>query len=52
MEVLGKNKIQTDWRPSTVHLPPNTLKIRVGLKPIDYSDQNLKDSAYGNVLYR
>jgi len=52
MEILGKNKVQTDWRPSKDHLPLNTLRIRVGLKPIDYSDHNLKDAAYGNVLYR
>ena len=34
------------------HLPSNTLKILVGLKPVDYSDHNSRDSAYGNVLYR
>ncbi len=52
MEVLGKNKVQTDWRPSIDHLPLNTLKIRVGLKPVEHSDHNGKDAAYGNVLYR
>ena len=52
IEVLGRNKIQTDWRPSSEHLPPDTLRIRVGLKPIDYADHNRKDSAYGNVLYK
>ncbi len=52
MEVLGKNKVQTDWRPSMTHLPVNTLKIRVGLKPVEYADHNAKDAAYGNVLYK
>ena len=52
IEVLGKNKIQTDLRPSRDRLPSNTLKILVGLKPVDYSDHNSRDSAYGNVLYR
>jgi hypothetical protein len=52
IEVLGKNKIQTDWRPSTDHLPLNTLRIRVGLKPVDYADHDRTDAAYGNLLYR
>ena len=52
IEVLGKNKIQTDLRSSRDRLPSNTLKILVGPKPIDYSDHDSKDSAYGNVLYR
>jgi hypothetical protein len=52
MEVLGKNKVQTDWRPSKDHMPVNTLKIRVGLKPVEYADHNRENAAYGNVLYR
>jgi uncharacterized small protein (DUF1192 family) len=52
MEVFVNNKVHADWRPSIEHLPLNTLKIRVGLKPIDYSDHNQQNAAYGNVLYR
>lgn len=50
--VLTKNKIQAHRRPSIDHLPLNTIKIRVGLKPAEYFQRDRKDLEFGNMLYK
>jgi hypothetical protein len=50
--VLTKNNIKAHRRPHERQLPPNTLIVRVGLKPTEYFSGNRTDLQYGNMLYK
>ena len=49
---IRRNNIETRRFPSYPDLPPNTIKVKVGLKPIKYFQRNREDAEYGNVLYK
>ena len=50
--VLAKNNIKAHRRPHMKNLPPNTVVVRVGLKPAEYFSRDRKDKQYGNMLYK
>jgi hypothetical protein len=50
--VLTKNNIDANRMPSMDNLPINTIKLRIGLKPMTHFQRNRKDSEYGNMLYK
>lgn len=50
--ILKQNKVSAHVRPSINKVPPNTVLIRVGLKPHEYFDRDRKDNIYGNMLYK
>jgi hypothetical protein len=52
---LEANKIETTHHPAYPDLPPNTLKVKVGLRPIAYfSEKKLRGvfpAAKGNIMF-